>query len=148
MKGIENYIKYNPIKGTLTWIKNKGTAKIGQICKNKSLNYIRIGFKGKDYLGHRIAWYLYYGYEPKEQIDHINGIKNDNRIKNLRLVTNRKNNQNKKIHRNGKLLGASYDRGKRKSQYKIKGKSVHIGYFKTEIEAHNAYMSKMKQLGE
>lgn len=147
---IEDFLDYNPKTGIIKWKKNKARAKVNDICKPNHNNYVRIGFNGKDYLGHRIAWYLYYGKWPKLQIDHINGITYDNRICNLREVDNRTNQQNKKIHRKGKLIGCSYDKSSKKwkSQFKIKSKSFHIGNFNSEIEAHNAYLNKIKQLGK
>lgn len=79
---------------------------------------------------------------PKNQIDHINGNKSDNRIENLREVTNRQNNLNKLIHISGKLPGC-YLRNDKKSwssSISISGKSRYLGSYKTEQEAHTAYL--------
>jgi hypothetical protein len=43
---------------------------------------------------HHIAWALVYGRFPR-QIDHLNGIKTDNRLENLREVTKRENDENR-----------------------------------------------------
>ena len=99
-------------------------------------------------LYHRIVWIMHNGEIPAGKfIDHINGIKNDNRIENLRLVTHRENCNNWPMHRNGKLVGCSYDKHKRKwqSQIRINGKKQHLGYFNTEQEAHNAYLATVKK---
>ena len=50
--------------------------------------------KGRQYLQHRVAWALHYGEWPASFIDHINHIRDDNRIHNLRVVTRAENNSN------------------------------------------------------
>jgi len=83
-----------------------------------------------------------------EEVDHINGIKNNNQKNNLRSVTHRQNNQNNKYHREGKLIGTCFenDRNKWKSCIQINGKNINLGRFDTEIEAHNAYMKKLNKI--
>lgn len=94
-------------------------------------------------LYHRIVWILHYGQIPEGKfIDHIDGNKINNKIENLRLVTHRENCQNLPKHRNGKLLGCSFDkrRNKWQSQLWINEKRKHLGYFNTMEEAHKAYL--------
>lgn len=56
-----------------------------------SAGYISIYYKGLNLKAHRIAWVVYYGGWPNDVIDHINGVKSDNRIENLRDVTQSEN---------------------------------------------------------
>ncbi|WP_264041469.1 HNH endonuclease signature motif containing protein [Pectobacterium carotovorum] len=56
--------------------------------------YLRISINNKKHKSHRIAWLYVYGYWP-ELIDHINGNKSDNRIKNLRDVSFSENMRNR-----------------------------------------------------
>ncbi|MBE6248312.1 MAG: HNH endonuclease [Prevotella sp.] len=71
----------------------------GQVVKGweregyKLLN-IRIGNRRNEISLHHIAWALVYGRFPK-QIDHLNGIKTDNRLENLREVNQSENDQNR-----------------------------------------------------
>ncbi len=71
----------------------------GQVVKGweregyKLLN-IRIGNRRNEISLHHIAWALVFGRFPK-QIDHINGIKTDNRLANLREVTTSENDENR-----------------------------------------------------
>ena len=66
--------------------------------------YIRISFNGKTILAHRLAWFMHYGEWPKNQIDHIDGNKSNNSIKNLRDVSCALNAQNKyKANKQNKL---------------------------------------------
>jgi hypothetical protein len=103
--------------------------------------YIRIRIKGTRYHASRLAWLYVYGEEPTGMIDHINGIRNDNRICNLRVVTPRENGQNKEIHRTGRLPGVHLHKAtqKWKAQISLDGHVYHLGLFLTEEEAHVAY---------
>ena len=49
--------------------------------------YLIIKIKGKQYKAHRLAWLYEFGSFPNTNIDHINGIRTDNRISNLRAVS-------------------------------------------------------------
>jgi hypothetical protein len=49
--------------------------------------YWQVSIQGKSYLGHRLAWLMYYGERPEGQVDHVNRDRTDNRITNLRLAT-------------------------------------------------------------
>lgn len=86
--------------------------------------------------------------DPKIQVDHINGNGLDNRKENLRLVTNAQNNRNKSkyVTANGtsKYKGVFFckQRNKWVAQICLNYKKIHIGRFKTEIEAAKAYNEK------
>jgi len=87
---------------------------------------------------------------PENEIDHINGIRNDNRICNLREATKSENAQNQRKapshNKSTGLIGASFDKRYKKFESKIhiNGKSKFLGYFKTAIEAHNAYLTEKR----
>ena len=72
----------------------KYNAETGEITKDgkvrgwaKGRGYRRVMYMGKEVLAHRLAWFLKTGDWPKDKIDHINGIKGDNRWTNLRDVS-------------------------------------------------------------
>lgn len=79
--------------------------------------------------------------------DHINGNTLDNRRINLRIVSQRTNNQNTKNHRAGKLIGAHWNKKYRKwgASIKIDSKQEWLGYFSSEILAHEAYINRLKE---
>ena len=111
--------------------------------------YVSIGINKKRYLAHRLAWLYVYGKWPKF-IDHDNGQRADNSINNLKSGTIRQNNQNQKCHRDGKFPGVRYKPGLTKpyqSQFQLGKKKITCGYFKTELEAYNAKLIKMKEMG-
>jgi len=90
---------YNPITGEILRKVKTGNYPAGSKCTGKFLNgYLKVTYKGKQRLQHRLAWFLYYKEQPPEQIDHINQDKTDNRIENLRTVTTSQNQMNIGVH--------------------------------------------------
>lgn len=129
--------KYDPKTGVIT-------SQLGKIIKPNNLGYIHIQTSCKknriEILGHQYAWYMYYGSVPNNFIDHINKIKSDNRIENLRIVTPQQNSFNT----NAK--GYYYHKPSQKylSRIFLDGKNIHIGLFENEQDAHEAYLEAKK----
>jgi hypothetical protein len=139
---------YDPTTGIIRWINSKRAhfnGKESGYINNKG--YRMVEYDNQVYSAHRLAWFLYYGNFPSKEIDHINGIKTDNRITNLREVSTRENCQNRRRNINGKLPGAFYSKKDNRwyAQIKINGKSTHLGIFSTESEASNHYFTMLKQ---
>lgn len=95
----------------------------------------------KLYPVHRIAFAMHHG-DTELLVDHINGNRTDNRIANLRAVTHGGNLANMHAVKRQGLQGAFWDqsRGKWLAQIKRNYRSVHLGRFDTEQEAHAAYL--------
>lgn len=113
--------------------------------------YIVIRILGKLYGAHRLAWLYVYGYFPAEDTDHINGVRTDNRIENLREATRSENNQNiKKCKKNSEtgFLGVRANKrdGTFVSRINTKGTHIHLGTFKTAELAHEAYLKAKREL--
>lgn len=134
----------------LTWLRRASPrANIAQHSNCIDIQgYVVVRFRGRTHKGHRIAWYLHHKQWPTKDIDHINGKRDDNRIENLRLTDIRSNGRNRTEHRAGQLPGAYFSRSKNKwsAQIQINGKIKWLGYFKTQEEAHNTYMTEVKKL--
>lgn len=80
-------------------------------------------------------------------VDHINGIKNDNRVSNLQVISQRKNVLKGSRERcSSNYYGCHKIRDKWRSTITIKGKSTYLGTFETPIEAHNAYKKAMSEI--
>lgn len=123
--------------------------KIGSLAGGEMNGYRVLRIKGGQYRQHILIWFLHYGKWPMSYLDHINGNRSDNRISNLREVTMRQNIQNQKIHRNGKLLGAHFNKKAQRwtSKIVINKKYVGLGNFENEADAHKAYINKCKEMG-
>jgi hypothetical protein len=93
----------------------------------------------KKYAAHRIAWLIYYGEWPKNEIDHINQDPTDNRIENLRDVTHAENNKNRTLQNNSTTgySGVSFYKrdGKYRAEISINNITKHLGYYDTAEEA-------------
>lgn len=91
------------------------------------------------YKSHRVAWAVFRGEWPPEEIDHINGDRGDNRIVNLRAVTRLENHRNKKKPKNNTsgVIGVSFRKRdqKWKAQIMVKGKHLHLGCFANKADA-------------
>lgn len=98
-----------------------------------SHGYKHGGILGKMYLSHRVIWAMTYSTWPKDQIDHINGVKTDNRIINLRVVNNQDNQKNISIPitNSSGTVGVSFDRKSSKwSAYiQVDGRTRHLGHY-------------------
>ena len=153
MKNIKEYLSYNPDTGIFIWIKKPSKKmKVGSVAGTKHhKGYIHVGYKGKIYQAHQLAWFFMYGEIPLYEIDHIDKFKDNNRIENLRLDINRENEQNNskpRIDNTSGFRGVHWCERDKKwvAQIKINGKKIHLGSYDKPEEAHAAYLSAKKEL--
>ena len=104
--------------------------------------YRNIYLNGRVYGSHRIAFLMYYKYLP-ENIDHINGIRDDNRNLNLRGCNSLENSWNYKPTSRNKsgYKGVCWYKAlnKWRAQINHKGKRYHLGFFKSKDNAARSY---------
>lgn len=147
-------IRYQPKTGLLFWrVRVSARERKGDIagCLNTK-GYLQLSISGVQYKAHRIAWFVFYGAWPNGPIDHINGVKFDNRIDNLREATFATNAQNlhgaMRSNRSSDLLGAHFN--KERQQWRtailVGGKRHYRGPFDTAEEAHRAYLDLKREL--
>lgn len=115
--------------------------------------YVQLRLDGVSHKAHRLAWFYMTGQWPRGAIDHINGLRNDNRFSNLRDTTLSINSQNMRHARSDSksgLLGASFDksRGKYVAQILVGGIKKNLGRYGTAHEAHQAYLTAKRQFHE
>ena len=140
-------LDYEPDTGIFYWrIQPSRSVKAGAVAgsvNDEGYRYITIDRKA--FAAHRLAWLYTHGVWPEQQIDHINGVKADNRIANLRDVPQSMNQHNqvrtKKNNTSG-FCGVSWEkRDKRwRAMIMVNGRKQHIGLFDTPEAAHAAYL--------
>ena len=143
---LREVLDYDPETGVFTrlvWTSN--CVRVGDAVRGcpDGDGYLRIRVDKASYQSHRLAWLWVHGEWPVHQIDHINGVKHDNRLINLRDVTQSVNTQNLKRARANNassLLGVAPDYYRWKSQITADGVTFHLGTFDTPEEAHQAYI--------
>lgn len=145
-KQLLEVLDYNPDTGVFVWLKNRGgTALCGSIAGNvQKHGYRYINFQGKLIAAHRLAW-LYVNFRwPDGDIDHINRIRDDNRIANLRETSRSQNMRNSIRKRTiaSPYQGTCFDKqsGRWLACITSNGRQINLGRYSTPEEAHEAYV--------
>lgn len=88
--------------------------------------YYRTQIGNKLYYNHRLIFCMHHGYVPKI-IDHIDGVRTNNRIENLRVATPSQNLQNSKrrIDNKSGTKGVSWDNSRSQWAVRIKVGSIY-----------------------
>lgn len=111
--------------------------------------YIQIRVDWKMIQAHHIIWALMTGEWPKNQIDHRNGKRDDNRFSNLREATPSEQNQNVALRKDNQAgLTGVHQRGSGRWRAAIsaRGRRHSLGSFDTKEEAHAAYLDAKNRL--
>ena len=138
-------LSYDPATGKFFWLKTVNRkARAGDEAGFIGANgYRRIGFNGKLYLAHRLAWFYSTGKQPA-MLDHANGCRSDNRLVNLREATDVENQQNRHVAKRTNstgLMGVTRQKGRWKATIYVNKVRKHLGYFDTGPLAHAAYLT-------
>lgn len=163
---LRDLLRYDPRKGDLYWKgRQRSYFNTDKYCAswNKkyagslALHYVnpsgyRMGrILGKSHLAHRVAYALHFGFWPKGQIDHINGVRIDNRICNLRDVSHAENSRNRRLRADNVsgVHGVYWHKRSRKwiARIDIGGKRTHLGFFEDFEAARAARKSAEAELG-
>ena len=136
-------IQYDPTTGVLY----AAGAPLGTV---NAHGYVVLRVDNKLMYAHRVAWYLHYGCWPDGALDHINGVRSDNRVGNLRSVSTHENAQNTVLRKTskGNPPGAHLHAptGRYKSAICVKGRNVHLGYYDTPEDASEMYLLAKEML--
>lgn len=132
---------YDRDTGIIKWRRTSNHQRADLVAGSRSGDgYTQFNFKGKIYKAHRIAMLLAYGfYGDQLDVDHINHIRDDNRLVNLRFVTKADNQRNLSIssRNTSSVTGVYYHKGTRKymARIKVDGVNIYLGIFATLEEA-------------
>lgn len=154
LKRVSELLRLDDETGLLHWkVKRGNKYKVGDVAGSVQGNrYMRMQIDGVHLSVHRIVWAIHHGYWPPDdkQIDHINGLKTDNRPFNLRLADNSQNQINSRGREGTKsgLKGVDWIQrvGKWRAKIMVKKKNIHIGYYDDKDSAHLAYCHKAAEL--
>ncbi len=144
---LKEILHYEPTTGLFTWIKSKRLK--GKTAGTvEAHGYIRIGIKSERYFAHRLAWLYTHGVFPTHEIDHINDIKDDNRIVNLRDVTKSINCARRPPRRTARNININFHKRSGKFQVNIRRNNVRMyhGCYATmeeAIEVRNTALASM-----
>lgn len=153
----------DPENGTLTWKVRPGTDRCTKWWNTRYAGkpaMTAIGNHGyhfgnihnKTVLAHRVVWAICIGQWPPCEVDHINGIRTDNSLANLRSVSRAENAKNTRarIRKSGLPCGVyeqTTSKGRYRADIQIGGKRKTVGCFGSIEEARAAYLAAIKDAG-
>ena len=140
-KQLKDYLEYREDGHLYRLVRTSNRINVGDRFGNYTpYGYIVGRIFGVSVFEHRLVFLYHTGYLPSE-VDHINGVRDDNRIENLRGVSRAQNQYNRKPNKRCKSVykGVDYKNGKWRARLMHNGKPIHLGYYECEVEAAKAY---------
>lgn len=136
-------LSYEPSTGEFTYKVSAGRQRAGTTAGTTNSNgYTIVSVDGKKHCAHRLAWLVVHGRMPS-LIDHINGVRTDNRITNLREATPSQNVANQATRSKTGSRGVHYYAERPTKPWKafisLGRKTKNLGSFATKQEAERAY---------
>ena len=149
---LRELLHYNPDTGIFTRrVGVKGRAVGSAVGTKSNLGYTCCTVEGHRCFAHRLAWCYVYGYWPDGELDHINGVRDDNRISNIRLSNRVENNLNKhgpRADNKSGFRGVVAHKNRWRADFQADGVQQYLGLFDTAEEAYAAYLAaKAKRCG-
>lgn len=139
---------YVPATGLFRWrVCPRGRGKVGKVAGNLNCaGYVVVTVDGKHHMAHRLAFLYMTGKWPKDQIDHRDADKANNRWANLREATQSQNNANTRSRSTHGVKGVSRNGKRYMARIKVKGETIHLGTFNTVAEAAAIYALAARDL--
>lgn len=162
IQDLRDGIAYDPSTGNAVWMPRevpmfggtlRGLARWNKIFSgrivgsNDKNGYRRVNLAGRDWFVHRVVWAIYYGEWPVGCIDHINTVRDDNRISNLRQCTKAENSRNSRLVRSASGFRGVVSNGpKYQAQIRANGRGIYLGLFASPEAAAIAYDNAAERL--
>lgn len=144
---LKAWVHYDPATGQFTRVERRGRwAKGSAVGSMHPKGYVWVcrmeNGRNVNYMAHRLAWLWMTGEWPTNEIDHINGVRSDNRWTNLRQATREQNNQNTGLRADNSsgFKGVTRPKGRTKWHAYINenGRRKFLGSYPTAEEANQA----------
>lgn len=150
-KTLKESLSYDPDSGLFHWnkkskpFKKNGHKPAGSASSN---GYVYITFQKQKYLAHRLAFYFAEGRLPDRgvDVDHINGIRSDNRFSNLRLCCRSNNLANSNLSKGDLPRGVQKNGSGFMARIKRKNQTLYLGTFANAKDAGDAYLAARESL--
>lgn len=149
-KQVRKILRYDRITGLLWWRERASGRRMNRPAGSKSVNgYIDIGYNGKVYKAHILAYVIVKGRWPRKQIDHHDLVRSNNRWKNLRPASKGQNSQNRRCYKNNKsgVKGVHFHplTGRFTADIQADKKPLYLGIFDAPEAASVAYNAAAKK---
>lgn len=135
VKRLRELLSYDPDTGALTWrdVRGRGRRPGKSAGCLRDDGYIVVRIDDVLLYAHQVAWALYTGKWPRGEIDHGNGVENDNRIENLEDTSHVGNARNMPLGKRNKSghMGVYWvaDRSRWVAMIGINRHSTYLGSF-------------------
>lgn len=148
---LTHLLKFDPQTGLFSWNNRPcGHCQTKPVGYTPKSGYVVVMLDGVNYRAHRLALFYVNQKWPDGMVDHINGVRDDNRICNLRIVSRSGNGQNQRRAKAGSQSGVlgAHKHGKSgwRSSIVINGETTRLGTFRSPEEAHQAYLVAKRKI--
>lgn len=137
---LKESLHYDPDTGEFTWAKPCGVRGIvGQSAGSWRNGYIMIQVSHQKHFAHRLAFLYMVGRMPCGPMDHINGVKDDNRWENLREVSHTENMRNRvldcRVSHGVHGVWLRADTGKWRASINVDSRRISLGTYEHFFDA-------------
>lgn len=144
---LREWINYDPDTGVLTWKKPRRKIRVGAECGGYNYyGYRYFRFNRVFLFSHRVAFALAHSRWPTNQIDHINRVRDDNRIGNLRESTQAENtlNSSRRSDNTSGVVGVSWNKNRNKWQAHVWCRGVSANRYFTDLGEAAEWVKKKR----
>ena len=150
---MKELLNYDPDSGKIAWKNDMNRGRIAAGTEVGSVypdGYKRLNINGKMHMAHRLGYALGTGKQPTGIVDHADGVRLNNMLKNLREVSAMQNAHNTRVSKRNSsgVKGVYWDKYHEKYRARVmaNGKNKHLGLFTNIEDAQKAQVEARKEL--